>query len=679
MSFSKLLSRFSSSRRHGDPIDKQAFIPYTYLPLAEAAHEIRLLTLHRGKFKDHIKITLTNTPFTDDNVPTFEALSYTWGSPENPVDIFIGHLSGAEPNQTLSVTKNLGEALPYLRREDQDRVLWIDAISVNQQDLVERSKQVERMADIYSKATRVVAWLGPTSKKIPLALKCFDKINRNVEGDWRSDVLRAISGDPSWEDDEMPMGFKQRDFSAMMEFFKSEWFERLWIYQEIILSSTESNLVYGRHSIKWTSFRNAAYFVRRRSRFIPVTADLDSTTRNKRLDAIANLCYCNARNTAMESLLEYTKACKCSDPRDMIFALLSLDETTSRYQIKPDYTKSTHDVYEDAFKRITAARKNLDLLTTVEMHPSNALDPSWVPDWSHPNRPSKLPTWYSSGPSRAAPHFPSEKVMRVDGVVVDSIALSEPCQIQENTEIRPLVLEIRRIVSRLFSTNMPVDEISLISFCRTIFAGDFSDTFDPPAQGLLSLIQAVQQLKIILYKPDKELPPLSSKVFMYILAYSPGRCFCRTRKGRIILAPGVAAKGDVVTVLLGCSKPMILRPTREGNFKVVGEAYYDEIANGEALMGPIHDPFKLVSKWYAPEQAHHFAFLNTENNSYQWVDPRLSELPLPVGWRKKKHKMEEWIQLFMNDITREETNFDPRLTAESLRERGVDIQTLNLI
>jgi hypothetical protein len=41
--------------------------------------------------------------------------------------------------------------------------------------------------------------------------------------------------------------------------------------------------------------------------------------------------------------------------------------------------------------------------------------------------------------------------------------------------------------------------------------------------------------------------------------------------------------------------------------------------------------------------------------------------------------MEEWIQLFMNDITGEETNFDPRLTVESLRERGVDIQTLSLI
>jgi hypothetical protein len=89
--------------------------------------------------------------------------------------------------------------------------------------------------------------------------------------------------------------------------------------------------------------------------------------------------------------------------------------------------------------------------------------------------------------------------MQVDGVVVDSIALSEPCQIQEITELRPLILEMRRIVSRLFSTNLAVDEPSLISFCRTIFAGTFSEIFDPPLKSILSFSQAVQQLKIILY------------------------------------------------------------------------------------------------------------------------------------------------------------------------------------
>jgi hypothetical protein len=58
--------------------------------------------------------------FTNDQTPIFEAVPYTWGLADNPVNIFIGQ-SG---NRTLSVTQNLAEALPYFRFEDRPRVLW---------------------------------------------------------------------------------------------------------------------------------------------------------------------------------------------------------------------------------------------------------------------------------------------------------------------------------------------------------------------------------------------------------------------------------------------------------------------------------------------------------------------------------------------------------------------------
>ena len=49
----------------------------------------------------------------------------------------------------IYVTRSLYHALRYLRYKSQSRVLWIDAICVNQDDLKERSCQVQRMADIY--------------------------------------------------------------------------------------------------------------------------------------------------------------------------------------------------------------------------------------------------------------------------------------------------------------------------------------------------------------------------------------------------------------------------------------------------------------------------------------------------------------------------------------------------
>ncbi len=75
---------------------------------------------------------------------------------ENLVDIFVG----SSGYYTLAVIQNLAEALPYLRLEDRSRTLWIDAICVNQSDIAERTSQVKKMADIFSKVIRVVflAW-----------------------------------------------------------------------------------------------------------------------------------------------------------------------------------------------------------------------------------------------------------------------------------------------------------------------------------------------------------------------------------------------------------------------------------------------------------------------------------------------------------------------------------------
>ena len=77
------------------------------------------------------------------------ALSYTWGSDINPGYI---HVKGSG---LLQVTRNLEEALQHLRFVDTPRTLWIDAICVYKRDLIERSDQVSRMAEIYTLAHRV--------------------------------------------------------------------------------------------------------------------------------------------------------------------------------------------------------------------------------------------------------------------------------------------------------------------------------------------------------------------------------------------------------------------------------------------------------------------------------------------------------------------------------------------
>lgn len=142
---------------------------------------IRLLRLqpHRDP-NAPIRCTLFDCPLLQahDQVTfsPYEALSYVWGSTENPQSITVRDCpisyddddgspatASAKKAGTLSVTRNLHEALVQLRDRFIDRVLWIDAICINQADLDERSCQVASMARIYAIASRVLVWLGPAA------------------------------------------------------------------------------------------------------------------------------------------------------------------------------------------------------------------------------------------------------------------------------------------------------------------------------------------------------------------------------------------------------------------------------------------------------------------------------------------------------------------------------------
>ncbi|KAM0228447.1 hypothetical protein ACHAP5_011942 [Fusarium lateritium] len=126
--------------------------PYESLKLKE----IRLLHVQAGD-SDLISIQLSNVNLATE--PAFWALSYVWGSWENPATVLI--------NETpFRITRNLYNALDEYRRQFSDdgntaAFLWVDAICVNQNDQQEKSVQVPRMSDIYGKCERVLAWLGP--------------------------------------------------------------------------------------------------------------------------------------------------------------------------------------------------------------------------------------------------------------------------------------------------------------------------------------------------------------------------------------------------------------------------------------------------------------------------------------------------------------------------------------
>jgi len=64
------------------------------------------------------------------------------------------------------VTRNLHAALNRLRLPDKPRTLWVDAICIDQADVVEKGHQVALMGEIYSKTTRGIIFLGEEPEEL---------------------------------------------------------------------------------------------------------------------------------------------------------------------------------------------------------------------------------------------------------------------------------------------------------------------------------------------------------------------------------------------------------------------------------------------------------------------------------------------------------------------------------
>lgn len=113
-----------------------------------ATGTIRLLKVRTGSLiNDHICCDLTVTNL--DEHPVYYALSYIWGSRSAPLPVYVN-------GQEHYIRANLWSFLKHAQEVCSSEYLWIDAMCINQENLVERSDQVQLMSRIYSGAKKTI-------------------------------------------------------------------------------------------------------------------------------------------------------------------------------------------------------------------------------------------------------------------------------------------------------------------------------------------------------------------------------------------------------------------------------------------------------------------------------------------------------------------------------------------
>ncbi|KAL8849519.1 MAG: hypothetical protein Q9221_005526 [Calogaya cf. arnoldii] len=662
--------------------------PYRYTSLDPEAKTIRLVTLLPSVFDDDVHVSLQTTVLDWQRVPTYEALSYAWGSTEQPSEIKVARhqedqplmklseVSTASVYDDLAVTRNLGEALRYLRWKEEARVLWIDAICVNQQDLQERGDQVQRMADIYGSAQRVIVWLSPTGYRTSLAMETIGFISSQIEFDEMHTVMRPVDGaDTQWADEDIALPFDAETWRSIHSLVSSGWFKRLCIWQEVMLARSVE-MQCGEKALEWGVLRKAIFCMRSKDLRHPNEPGGVSREICYLLDQANDLTSWQKWDLSLFDALKATENCKFTDPRDKIYALLNIiDPDSSIVGLKPDYTQTSRSVYQDTVLRYLDYDRSLNLTAFRDWDLDEVDKPTWVSDFSKPsNGCAKYWNyqWRSCWGSKAEGEYMGQGLLRVTGVYCAKIHNVEKIPLDHT---KPSFVQILRRLARNIDLDAPYVDGSRMSeaFGRMLCMDSWADDIIPTSPYYPDRSSTLEMVRYILEASESRLASLSDDVtsntgfWNFATIMAEGRSFITTEEGYISLAPESAKAGDEACIILGCPSILILRPNIHGRHTMVGKSYVQGLMDGSALLGPL--PFEWQYKRRTSDREINHGWINQQTEEFVDEDPRLGQIPFP--WR-----LEVSDNIFVNNETGDTAprHHDPRLSAEALRKRGVPLR-----
>lgn len=355
-----------------------------YSPLDETRREIRPCRILPFSFNQesiscNLEIVLLNAD------PNFEALSYVWGDAREHIPIIVN-------GKRLLVSENLAAAIRDLSSRamarpggphDFSRVVWIDAICIDQTNMAERNSQVRLMGDIYNTARQVISWLGPGfQNQMNYINTHMSAYLKRRDASVLSDVVRF--GDM--------VGPAERIILRMVPLLMGthildssqkayNYWHRVWTAQEVVKAK--------RVILQSGMGELPLEYVQEFHKYITSTASANNPLLLSQIihDTTVDTAPTDASAPLLDVLIRFAYR-HCADPRDKIYGLLGISDLagSSHPGLKIDYSSAStpRTVYVGAVHAIVDTTKSLDVIvqSRPRLTPPEYNLPSWTPSWT---------------------------------------------------------------------------------------------------------------------------------------------------------------------------------------------------------------------------------------------------------------------------------------------------------
>ncbi|KAG5752175.1 hypothetical protein H9Q70_005184 [Fusarium xylarioides] len=345
----------------------------------------RLVSLLPGRNVAPLTLRLLNTKLCE--AQPYEAVSYVWGDVKDLVPTNVQG-DGDTVTQAL-ITQNCHAALSSFRYSDSPRLLWIDSICIDQDSAIEKNHQLSLVARIYKNASQVLVYLGRGTADSDAAIRCIREIDEPSNHDGHG----AVEASATIQENQM----------AVRNLFKRPWFSRVWVLQEITFAQ-QATVICGDYQLNWESFKTFFHW--------NVNAGWIQKLPFSVTYAVSPTPYVwhDTYAERLLKILEDTRTCGATDPRDKLYAILPLldrhDEEMKeklegykerwdyneqelqnmatrqrRLNVQVDYNHAVSRVYTD-LTILLMGSVGLDILSHVVQKSAIPGLPTWVPDWS---------------------------------------------------------------------------------------------------------------------------------------------------------------------------------------------------------------------------------------------------------------------------------------------------------